>query len=315
VIIGISAAFIICVVIVVVVLIACSYGKVEMTDVGLLYSHASRRIDREELYTAGRYYMGVGGEFFTFPITQQEMKLPVFESRTKDGLKIELQISINFKIQKDLKKVLAIYDHFGTSYDGYVARLAMNIVRDASAEFDAYSYSVNRSIVSARMESDIRDDMDEIGFTLESLQLLNIQFPKVFSATLAETLMYQQQVTQAEKNMVAEVVALENRLNQSSITALGLLADANSTATSIKENAQADAGSLTVALVNEGESHKNMIQMFYDELPTSLSEDDRKAKAKKLFVQWYWMNQLGSSAAPKDIAVGVPQNLVDMPVA
>jgi len=186
--------------IIAIILLACSFAKVEMTEVGLLYSHASRKIDRSDIYSAGRYYVGVGGEFITFPITQQELALPTFESRTSDGLKISLDVSINYKIDKDFKTIIQIFDHFGRRYEGYLSRLAMNIIRDASARFTAFSYSQNRSLVSQEMEADINDDMREIGFTLDSVQLLNVAFPSNFSNTLQNTLLLQQQVTQAEMN-------------------------------------------------------------------------------------------------------------------
>jgi len=298
-------------IVITIILIACSFAKVEMTEVGLLYSHASRRIDRENLYTAGRHYVGVGGEFITFALTQQEMELPVFESRTADGLNIELQISLNFKIEKDFKKILSIYDHFGTNYTGFLSRLAMNIVRDASARFTAFAYSLNRSQVSIEMERDIRDDMAEIGFALESVQLLNIKFPNGFATALSNTLMLQQQVTQAEKEKEAEIVSLEGEYSKSNITAEGIISDAMSQATNIKQKADADAQSLLNSLATEGVAHRKMIDMFYDQIKTGYPEVDHE-NARKLFVQWFWMNQVANSPATKNVAVGIPSSLANM---
>jgi len=303
----------VCLVIVIIILIATSFAKVDMTDIGLLYSHASRRIDRERLYPAGRYYVGVGGEFITFPLTLTEMELPLFESRTADGLKIVLQVSVNFKIEKDFKKVLSIYDHFGTNYSGFISRLAMNIIRDASARFSAFSYSINRSQVSLEMERDIRDDMNEIGFALESVQLLNIQFPSNFSATLSNTLMLQQQVTQAEREKEAEQVSLDGDYAKSNITAQGIISDAKSQATSIQQNADAESQSLQATLASEGISHKRMIDMFYEQIKHSPPTAQDKKDAQKLFVQWFWMNKISGSSATKNVAVSVPDSFVNMP--
>jgi len=275
---------------------------VEVNDVALLYSHAARRIDRSKLYTGGRYYVGVGGEFITFPVTLQEMPLPIFDSRTKDGLKIQLEVSLSFKFEKNQDKILDIYDHFGDEYDGFISRLAMNIVRDASARYNAYSYSLNRSQVSSEMERDMRDDMAEIGFVLESLQLLNVQFPSNFSATLSNTLLLQQQVNQAERDKAAELVSLEGDLSKSNITASGLISDAMTQATTIKQNADADAQSLNFTLTEEGRAHKEMINMFHE-------QTGDLAQAHALFVKWYWMNQISASTASKNIASAIPDGL------
>jgi len=301
-------------IIVIIILLACSFSKVEMTEVGLLYSHASRKIDRSNFYLAGRYYVGVGGEFITFPITQQEIVLPTFESRTQDGLKISLDVSINYKIDKDFKKVLQVFDNFGRHYEGYLSRLAMNIVRDASACFTAFQYSQNRSLVSQKMESDISDDMREIGFTLDSVQLLNVAFPSNFSNTLQSTLLLQQQVTQAEMNKDAEKVALEGEFQKSNITASNLITDANTQATSITQDAEAKSEALIASLAIEAASHRNMIDFFYN-ISYAVCENETIAKeeSRRKFADWYWMNQVSSSAASKNFAVSIPEAFVPAP--
>jgi len=307
VIIGVVSAFSICVVIVIIVLVSVSFGRVENSQVALLYSHASRRIDRSKLYTTGRYYVGVGGEFITFPLTQREMQLPEFESRTSDGMTIYLQVSLNYKVGNNLVKVLGIFDHFGFHFDGFISRLATNVIRDTSSNFSAFAYSVNRSLVGNTMERDLRAEMDEIGFVLESLQLLNIQFPTNFSNALSKTLMIQQQVVQAQRDMEAVKVSLKGEEDKSNITAEGIRAEALTEATTIERNAEADGESLCQTLEKEGAAHLEIINMFKEQVGGD------EAKAKKLFVQWFWMNQVSSSAASKNIAVGIPSSLVDMP--
>jgi len=301
---GITAG---CALIVIIILLACSFSKVEMTEVGLLYSHASRTIDRSQLYTAGRYYVGVGGEFITYPITQQELVLPTFESRTMDGLKIGLDVSINFKVEKDsVQKILRLFDNFGYHYDGYISRLAMNIIRDASAGFTAFEYSQNRSLISQEMERQISDDMSEMGFSLDSVQLLNVAFPDKFSNALQNTLLLQQQVTQAEMEKVAQEVALKGELTKSDITAQGILTEAETMNTTIRENADAQSQSLIASLESEAESHINMI-IFFKEL--AANESKPESDAIKNFVNWYWMNQMSNAAAKKNVAIGIPKDL------
>jgi len=289
-----------CTLIVTIVLISCSFAKVEMTEVGLLYSHASRKIDRTKIYNAGRHYVGVGGEFIKFPITQQEMHLPIFESRTEDGLIVKLDVSLNFKIIKDFEKIISIFDRFGYNYDGFISRLATNIIRDASARFPAIRYSMNRSQVNMEMERDISDDMESIGFTLDSLQLLNIEFPINFANTLQNTRMLQQQVSQARMNKDAENVTLQGELEQSKLTSKGLITDCNATANAIKQNAEAEADALISSLTEEAYSHLEMIKFFKEQL----SGDD--AAARQAFAKWYWMTQVAKSSATKNIAIDIP---------
>jgi len=279
-----------------------------MTEVGLLYSHASRKIDRTKIYNAGRHYVGVGGEFIKFPITQQEMHLPIFESRTEDGLIVKLDVSLNYKIIKDFEKIIGIFDNFGRHYDGFISRLATNIIRDASARFKAIKYSMNRSQVNMEMERDISDDMESIGFTLDSLQLLNIEFPLNFSNTLQNTRMLQQQVSQALMNKDAENVTLQGELQQSKLTSQGIITDATATSNSIKKNAEAEAEALENTLTEEAYSHIKMIEFFEGLEETGSAEEKNKA-ARGKFIKWYWMTQVSKSPAAKNFAVGIPDDL------
>jgi len=301
-----------CALIVIIILLACSFARVEMTEVALLYSHASRTIDRTQLYTAGRYYVGVGGEFITYPITQQELVLPTFESRTQDGLKISLDVSIQYKIEKDsIQKILKLFDNFGYHYDGYLSRLAMNVIRDASARFTAFAYSQNRSLVSQEMERDINDDLSEMGFSLDSVQLLNIAFPSNFSQSIQNTLLLQQRVTQAEMTMAADLVALKGEYDRSNVTAESMVTDAGTQNTTIRENADAEATALHEALNTEAQSHKEMINFFYNIYIAKLgNETEAKEAAQKSFVNWYWMTQVEASSASKDIALSIPEGLM-----
>jgi len=54
-----------------------------------------------------------------------------------------------------------------------------------------------------------------------------------------------------------------------------------------------------------------MIDFFYNiSLAETEDENVSKVTARKNFVDWYWMNQISSSAASKNYAVGIPEAFI-----
>ena len=282
---------------VIIILLAMSFAKVDTTEVGLMYSHASQKIDRTTIYNSGRYYVGVSGEFITYPKIIQELELPIFDARTQDGLKLSLEISITYSVVQNITSLLSIFDRFGRHYDGFLSRLVQNLVRDAAARETAFNYAMNRSAVNANMERELRMDMESLGFNLDSLQLLDIMFPPNFTSTMQNTLILQQQVSQVENEKEAELVAMEGEVQKADATAVGIVADARSEATAITESAQAQADAFITTLEKEAEAHKLMLQNTFG----GNTED---------FINWYWVSKMSAAKAKKNVAMSIPEMLV-----
>ena len=280
-------------IIVIIALVAASFAKVDTTEFGLKYSHAAQKIDRETLYQSGRYYVGVGGEFIKYPKTVQELVLPVFDARTSDGLKISLEVSINYMIVPEIASVVSMFEKLGRHYDGFLARLSVNVIRDASAEATAFEYAMNRTTVKDDMEKALQAEIKEMGFELTGLQLLNVDFPYNFSSTLQNTLMLQQQVTQAEREKDAEYVAMVGEVDKANVTAAGILADAKAEATTITASADAEAESFTDTLAKEADAHLDMLNTTF-----ASNKDD--------FVNWYWVTKISSAKARKSVHMATP---------
>lgn len=71
---------------------------------GVEFNSVQQEINTEELFTAGRHFLGVGHSFIVYPQTLQTVKFaaaggdgPAITARTKDGLVVNLDVSFNFK--------------------------------------------------------------------------------------------------------------------------------------------------------------------------------------------------------------------------
>jgi len=115
------AAIIICAIasltiLVTIILIACSLSVLSYTEVGLNYSDWFKTIeDRNEPYEHGIHFIGLGHSFKRYKINLEtiefskalEATLPMIKCRTKDGLELDLEASLQYKVDKF--KIFKIY--------------------------------------------------------------------------------------------------------------------------------------------------------------------------------------------------------------
>ena len=90
--------------VVAVILIAVSFGNIDVQEVGLFYNGISVTINRAELIPNGLHFTGVGNSFVLFPKLTQTVILADrsvpgavgsnLTGRTQDGLVVDMQISV-----------------------------------------------------------------------------------------------------------------------------------------------------------------------------------------------------------------------------
>jgi hypothetical protein len=99
-----------------IILIACSLSVLSYTEVGLNYSDWFKTIeDRAEPYEHGIWFIGLGHSFKRYKINLETIEfskdpsatLPMIKCRTKDGLELDLEASLQYKVDKD--KIFKIY--------------------------------------------------------------------------------------------------------------------------------------------------------------------------------------------------------------
>ena len=103
-------------ILVTIILIACSLSVLSYTEVGLNYSDWFKTIeDRKEPYEHGIHFIGLGHSFKRYKINLEtiefskalEATLPMIKCRTKDGLELDLEASLQYKVDKF--KIFKIY--------------------------------------------------------------------------------------------------------------------------------------------------------------------------------------------------------------
>jgi regulator of protease activity HflC (stomatin/prohibitin superfamily) len=227
----------------------------------------------DTLYRGGTHFLGVGQSFVVFPTAQQSVRFQGSEAisaRTLNGLNLFLEVSFNFRLGLSITDLTNLYYSYGefeevsTLYN----RIARNVVRTVSSEYDAFSFFFNRTLVEARMNVDLASQLDEVNGILDSFQLLDVRLPTRFSdARVRQLNAVQEKEAAANEKRVAEIGAA-TRINQTNIEVSSILINAEKEAEQKRIAAGADINKLVSRLAAEASG--------FEQIKTQLGLDSQR---------------------------------------
>lgn len=237
-----------------IVLIVVSISTLETNQAGLRFNSVTMTVGADGmLYRGGTHFLGVGQSFVVFPTAQQSVRFQGSESisaRTLNGLDLALEVSFNFRLGLSVTELTTLYYNHGEfeEVSALYNRIARNVVRTVSSEFDAFSFFFNRTLVEARMNVDLSSQLDEVNGILDSLQLLDVRLPTRFSdARVRQLNAVQEKEAAANEKRVAEISAA-TRINQTNIEVNSILINAEKDAEQTIIASRADINKLVQRL-------------------------------------------------------------------
>ena len=88
------------------IIVICSVGTVEPIEYGIIYNSITKKVNTEEVYSGGWYFIGPIQSFFVFPSTMVNVDFtdypdaahPPMEVKDSIGQTITLSFSIQYKL-------------------------------------------------------------------------------------------------------------------------------------------------------------------------------------------------------------------------
>eukprot|EP00753_Platysulcus_tardus_P008915 PLAT1700.1.p2 GENE.PLAT1700.1~~PLAT1700.1.p2 ORF type:complete len:331 (+),score=164.35 PLAT1700.1:26-994(+) len=233
------------------IMLGLSFSVLENNTVGLEYNTVAEVINEDQLYSNGRHFLGLGRRFIVYPTTTQNVKFgsdgdfPAIRARTRDGLAIVLEYSYNYKLVRGLLPMLNLYYSFGEfeevtkSYN----RIARDNVRSVSAEFDAFDFFLNRTLVENSMRGVMEVSFANLFATLDTVQLLSIEFPERFDNARDRQDKAFQGITKAQNDLKVADIEASTRVERANRESDAIVLDARAEAVSIANFANAQIAS------------------------------------------------------------------------
>lgn len=77
----------------------------------------------------------------------------MIKCRTKDGLELDLEISLQYKVDKD--KIFKIYTQYGTQEKDILTRVVLDVVSDVSTQYTSGEFFRKRPIIQKKIKEEL----------------------------------------------------------------------------------------------------------------------------------------------------------------
>ncbi len=258
-----------------IIIFATSWASLDFQEYGLDYN-TWRHTVQPEAVGSGRYFLGVGHRFLTFPKVYQTIEYSdvpdatagSVQSRTKDG--VEVILSVSFQYQLKQEKINDLFQMYGVEMDGlddeeeepykrvfsYVAR---DILTDVSTEYNAFEFFSNRTNIGDRMWRELRRVYERDYFaTVVFFQLKDVDLPDQFEHAIQDAEVSRQYQQRAREIQTKAEIEAETSVIQAQYSAQIMLQEAEAQANSTLLQNTYDIAAFNFTQKNRLNSYKAM---------------------------------------------------------
>ncbi|MFW9778541.1 MAG: SPFH domain-containing protein [Candidatus Heimdallarchaeota archaeon] len=245
-----------------------AFDSLSYNQYGLNYDNVTHEIE-SKVYENGLYHLGLFHNFLKFPRTVQTIEFfgslgapgtssGPLNSRTKDGLLINVQLAFQYRLRKE--DILNLFRTFGLEYEERYVGQARTTLRDVASFYNAIEFFNNRTSIGDTMMEKLKDDLDIMFADVMFFQLREIDLPDEFEEALKQVQIAQQEyqiaIYEQEATIVRAQTAIIEAQAQANITIIS--GEAEAQAFLITMEAQAKA--LNITLTTERLAYYAMAQ-------------------------------------------------------
>lgn len=184
----------------------------------LSYNTITRVVDEVPVEEPGTYFTGVDHGFLCFPKLVQTIEFagdggangPALHTRTREGLDIELDMSIEYRlIPGELKQ---LFDKVNMDYLPFYEQLAASSLRNTVSKNPAENFLNNqRANVSTQMQLDLNERLNPFHATVITVNMRSVNLPDEFEFAIqaVESVRLEQRQAETERGLELEREALE----------------------------------------------------------------------------------------------------------
>mmetsp|Transcript_7060 Transcript_7060/g.10384 ORF Transcript_7060/g.10384 Transcript_7060/m.10384 type:complete len:328 (+) Transcript_7060:27-1010(+) len=261
--IGCCCAIAIVALIVAFAVVIAGVNYVNYDQYGVNYNIYTQYIE-QTVYEPGRYYTGVGYKFLHFPKMYQTIEFSNAEdatgtslkSRTFDGLSITLEVSYQYRLNKD--NVFKVFDIFATNFEPVYIKISRDVVRDVASNYNATQFFDERRRISQDMLSSLNTRLGEVHAEVGYFQLRSIDLVDAYEQAIEEKEIVRQEILKAQFERQSKLVAAETEVLVASKEAQVVIISANADAQATIINAEGQANATKTLVEAETGSYSTL---------------------------------------------------------
>lgn len=237
----------------VVIIVPSSLGKVASNEVALSYSNMASVLG-EDVLIEGLQSKPTFGTLIKWPNTNQEIDMEL-KCNSADAIQIDLTLDFLFiPMSEHIRALTLRYIDF-EGYQRVVYSVSRSSVRNSCGDFSALEFQTMRDDVQKDMESRVRKDLKDFLFTtVLTLNLRNIERPHQYQFAVNAREAARADISLAEKETEQELTKANTILQESRVNANKTIDSAETQADIMKAEAEQEiklAASADVKLASE----------------------------------------------------------------
>jgi len=230
-----------------IVLIVVSFQFVEVGFYGLDANYIVQQVDLSKVYDEGRYFVGIGHGFVTFPKTIQTLEFAddnTVVCRTRDGLALTLAVTLQYEIIRD--SIPLLWEMSNLHYVESLTNVGRDVIRDVSSLWRAVEFFHNRSSIELHMRTALTAAFEDFYMRCNDLQLKSIDLPDRFESAIEETEVARQDIEKARFELTSSQVLAQTRIMYAEVNRTIAITSANATAQALLVQVTASAQGLNM---------------------------------------------------------------------
>merc|ERR1711935_528978 len=251
-------------ILVAVILIACSFSVLNYNEVGLNYSTWFKVIENET-YPNGIHFIGLGHSFHRYEISLTTIEfsndkgatLPMIKCRTKDGLELDLEISLQYKVVAN--RVYDVYTTYGENEKIIMNRVILDVISDTSTMFTSNDFFTKRAEIQNTMKTDLQIQVKDKTFhEVVFFQLRSLNLPDAFENEIKNTEIKGQDIKTAEAELERDSVMFETGVKVARSAVNATVESAYGEGNKTVYQAQAEASTISEVIKAQSTAYKGM---------------------------------------------------------
>lgn len=197
-----------------------SLGAVTPLHYGILYNSFTKAAQTNDVYHPGRYFIGPWNSFLLFPSNVQTIEFAndagiavsgiryePLHSRTKEGLGLHLQVSLQYRLEKE--HVGKLYSEFNMNYAQVFISSLRDVLIKAASEYEATQLWQERDKVGDTMQKLVNKELKTMYAECWGLQLMVIDLPDLFENSIVHTQVQKQSVLTRKNQQISTKIHAE----------------------------------------------------------------------------------------------------------
>lgn len=197
-----------------------SLGTLPPLHYGMSYNFYTKVSDTEHIHGPGRHLIGPFNRLLLFPsqvqtieftneprIARAGSRYEALHTRTKEGLGLHLQVSLQYRLMQD--QIGQLYTEFNQNYEQVFVSSVRDILIKAASEYEAIDLWEKRQAFGNIMQDMVDKELSKTYARCWGLQLIHIELPDEYESSITRSEVQKQRLYMKEQEQLSTKIRAE----------------------------------------------------------------------------------------------------------